>query len=181
MRHKNSGRKLGRDSAHRKALFRNLAIALLTHGRITTTLAKAKEIRGVVEPLIRRARQDDLHARREVYRVLGDHRLVKRLFVEIGPLFKDSEQGGYTRVVSLAMPRKGDNAPMAVVELLKGKHYEESKGAEAKPEAQKETAGKKPAAAKSQAKPKLKVVKSGAKSSQVMNAKPKSTPRKMEG
>jgi len=180
MRHKNSGRKLGRDSAHRKALFRNLAIALLTHGRITTTLAKAKEIRGVVEPLIRRARQDDLHARREVYRVLGDHQLVKRLFVEIGPLFKDLEHGGYTRVVSLAMPRKGDNAPMAVVELLKGKHYEESKAAEAKPEAQKEE-DKKPAAAKNQTKPKPKAVKSGAKSSQVMNSKPKSTPRKMEG
>jgi large subunit ribosomal protein L17 len=166
-------------------MFRNLAIALLTHGRITTTLAKAKEIRGVVEPLIRRSQQDDLHSRREVYRILGDHQLVKRLFVEIGPLFKDMHKGGYTRVVSLALPRKGDNAPLAVVELLRGAHYDAPQGApktetnKDENAAQDKGGGKTAAKIKAPAKPKA--VKGSAKGSQVMNAKPKSTPRKMEG
>ncbi len=121
MRHKNSGRKLGRNTAHRKALFRNMATAVLTYGRITTTETKAKEIRGVVDPLIALAQQDTLHARREAYRMLGNHKLVKRLFDEIAPEFKGVE-GGFTRVVKLAMPRKGDCAPMAIIELTKGKH-----------------------------------------------------------
>ncbi len=121
MRHKNSGRKLGRNITHRKALFRNMAIAVLTYGRITTTEAKAKEIRGVVEPLITLAQNDTLHARREAYRILGNHKLVQKLFNEIGPEFRGID-GGYTRVVKLAMPRKGDNAPMAIMELTRGKH-----------------------------------------------------------
>lgn len=117
MRHNKSGRKLGRNPSHRKALFKNMAKAVLIHGRITTTEAKAKTLRGVVEPLITLALKNDLHARREAYRVLGEHKLVKRLFDDIGPLFAGG--GGYTRVVKLVVPRKGDAAPMAILELTK--------------------------------------------------------------
>ena len=118
MWHRNSGRKLSRTPAHRKALFRNMAKALLTYGRITTTEAKAKEIRGVVEPLITLGLKNDLHARREAYRVLGCHKLVKRLFDEIAPAYAGIP-GGFTRVLKLSTPRKGDNAPMAIIELTK--------------------------------------------------------------
>ncbi|QTO41136.1 50S ribosomal protein L17 [Desulfovibrio desulfuricans] len=116
MRHSNSGRKLSRTPAHRKALLQNLAKALLIHGKIRTTEIKAKELRRVVEPLITLAKRNDLHARRQAYRVLNDHALVKRLFDEIGPVFA-GVPGGYTRILKLAMPRKGDNAPMAIIEL----------------------------------------------------------------
>lgn len=116
MRHSNSGRKLSRTPSHRKALLQNLSRALLTHGRIRTTEIKAKELRRVVEPLITLAKRNDLHSRRLAYRVLNDHALVKRLFDEIGPNYQ-SVQGGYTRIMKLAMPRKGDNAPMAIIEL----------------------------------------------------------------
>jgi large subunit ribosomal protein L17 len=118
MRHKKSGRKLGRNPSHRKALLRNLAKALLIHGRITTTLAKAKDLRGVVEPLVTLALKNDLHARREAYRFLGEHKLVARLFGEIGPSFANGG-GGYTRVVKLAVPRRGDAAPLAVIEFIR--------------------------------------------------------------
>ena len=118
MRHSNSGKKLSRTPAHRKALLHNLAKALLIHGRIRTTEVKAKELRGVVEPLISLAKRNDLHARRLAYRVLCDYALVKRLFDEIGPQFA-GVPGGYTRVMKLAMPRKGDNAPMAIIELTR--------------------------------------------------------------
>ncbi len=118
MRHSNSGKKLSRNPAHRKALFRNMAKALLTHGKIRTTEIKAKELRRVVEPLITLALRNDLHARRQAYRVLGSHQLVKRLFDEIGPVFA-GVAGGYTRVLKLDKPRRGDNAPMAIIELTR--------------------------------------------------------------
>lgn len=118
MRHSNSGKKLGRTPSHRKALFRNLAKALLTHGKIRTTEIKAKELRRVVEPLITLALRNDLHARRQAYSVLGDHQLVKRLFDEIGPAFIGIP-GGYTRVIKLGLPRRGDCAPMAIIELTR--------------------------------------------------------------
>ena len=117
MRHKKSGRKLGRNPSHRKALLRNMAKALLINSRITTTEAKAKTLRGVVEPLITLALRNDLHARRQAYNVLGEHQLVSRLFDVIGPLYKQGG-GGYTRVVKLAVPRKGDAAPLAIIELV---------------------------------------------------------------
>lgn len=116
MRHSNSGRKFSRTPAHRKAMLHNLAKALLIHGKIRTTEIKAKELRRVVEPLITLAKRNDLHARRQAYRVLNDHALVKRLFDEIGPVFA-GVPGGYTRILKMAMPRKGDNAPMAIIEL----------------------------------------------------------------
>jgi large subunit ribosomal protein L17 len=118
MRHNNAGKKFSRTPTHRKALLRNLAKALLNHGRIRTTETKAKALRCVVEPLITLALRNDLHARRQAYRVLGNHSLVKRLFDEIGPLFAGIP-GGYTRVVKLALPRRGDSAPLAFIELTR--------------------------------------------------------------
>ena len=118
MRHSNSGKKLSRNPSHRKALLRNMSKALLTHGRIRTTEVKAKELRGVVESLITLARRNDLAARRQAFRDLGDHQLVQKLFDEIVPRFA-GVPGGYTRVIKLALPRKGDCAPMAIIELTK--------------------------------------------------------------
>ena len=118
MRHSNSGKKLSRNPSHRKALLRNMAKALLTYGRIRTTEVKAKELRGVVESLITLARRNDLAARRLAYSDLGNHQLVKKLFDEIAPRFAGIP-GGYTRVIKLAMPRPGDCAPMAIIELTK--------------------------------------------------------------
>lgn len=116
MRHNNSGRKFSRTPSHRKAMLQNLAKALIAHGRIRTTEMKAKDLRRVVEPLITLAKRNDLHARRLAYRVLNDHALVKHLFDEVGPIFAEVP-GGYTRILKLAMPRKGDNAPMAIIEF----------------------------------------------------------------
>lgn len=118
MRHNKSGKKLNRTSSHRKALFKNMAIALLNHGRIKTTETKAKVLRGIVEPLITLGLKNTLHARRQAYQVLGSHQLVKRLFDEIAPSF-NGIHGGYTRIVKLALPRKGDCAPMAIIELTR--------------------------------------------------------------
>ena len=118
MGHSNSGKKLSRNPSHRKALLRNMSKALLTHGRIRTTEIKAKELRGVVESLITLARRNDVAARRLAYRELGSHQLVQKLFDEIAPRFAGIP-GGYTRVVKLAMPRRGDCAPMAIIELTK--------------------------------------------------------------
>jgi large subunit ribosomal protein L17 len=95
-----------------------MARALITHTRITTTEAKAKTLRAVVEPLITLALKNDLHARRQAYRVLGEHKLVQRLFDEIGPLYKEGG-GGYTRIVKYPLPRKGDAAPLAFIEFTK--------------------------------------------------------------
>lgn len=119
MRHRKQGRKLGRTWEHRKALFINMAKALLINGRIKTTVAKAKELRGVADGLITLAIKNDLHARRQAFRILGDHQLVKKLFDEIGPRFADSPTGGYTRVVKLATPRPGDAAPLAYIEFTR--------------------------------------------------------------
>ena len=131
MRHNNAGKKFSRTPSHRKALLCNLAKALLSHGKIRTTEIKAKELRGIVEPLITLALRNDLHARRQAYRVLGSHSLVKRLFDEIGPAFV-GVPGGYTRVVKLARPRRGDNAPLALIELTR-KPGENAPAKEAKP------------------------------------------------
>lgn len=118
MRHSNSGRKFSRSPAHRKAMLNNLAKSLIQHGRICTTELKAKDLRGVVEPMITLAKRNDLHARRLVYKDLNDHALVKHLFDNIGPAFA-GVPGGYTRVLKLAQRRKGDNAPMAIIEFTR--------------------------------------------------------------
>ncbi|WP_300158074.1 50S ribosomal protein L17 [Solidesulfovibrio sp.] len=116
MRHKKSGRKFGRNASHRKAMLRNMARSLFIHERIRTTEHKAKELRGVVEHLVTLAQTDSVHARRLVYKVLENHQLVARLFDEIAPRFK-GQPGGYTRVVKMSVPRAGDCAAMAVIEL----------------------------------------------------------------
>lgn len=132
-------------------MLHNLAKALLIHGTIRTTEIKAKELRRVVEPLITLAKRNDLHARRQAYRVLNDHALVKRLFDEIGPVFA-GVPGGYTRILKMAMPRKGDNAPMAIIELTRSSDaaaVEAPKAAKAAPAKE-----AKPAAEEAPAKPK---------------------------
>lgn len=116
MRHRKSGRRLGRDSAHRKAMFRNMAVSLLEHGRIRTTLAKAKELRRVVEPLITLAGEDSVHRRRLALARTGSKTILDTLFKEVGPRNRE-RPGGYVRILHLE-PRKGDNAPMALVELV---------------------------------------------------------------
>lgn len=118
MRHKKGGVKLGRTSSHRKAMFRNMARSLLTYGHIKTTEAKAKELRKVADGLVTLGLRGDLHARRLAYKVLENHQLVKKLFDEIAPRFVGAG-GGYTRVFKLSMPRVGDCAPMAVIELTR--------------------------------------------------------------
>jgi large subunit ribosomal protein L17 len=116
MRHKKSGRKLGRNSAHRKAMYRNMAASLLRHETITTTLPKAKELRRVVEPLITMAKQDGVSRRRLAFARLRDDIAVGKLFSELGPRFKD-RPGGYLRILKTGY-RAGDAAPMALVQLL---------------------------------------------------------------
>jgi large subunit ribosomal protein L17 len=133
MRHKKSGRKFNRTPAHRKAMFRNMARALITHGRIRTTEAKAKELRGVVEKLVTIALRDDLHARRQVYQTLGSHGLVKKLFEEIAPVFH-GVPGGYTRTLKLGLPRPGDAAPLALIEFTRSAQTAATPAADASPE-----------------------------------------------
>jgi large subunit ribosomal protein L17 len=110
------GRRLGGSSAHQRHILANLATALFEHGRITTTEAKARRLRPYAERLITFAKRGDLHARREVLTVVTDKGVVHTLFSEIGPRFATRE-GGYTRITKIG-PRKGDNAPLAVIELV---------------------------------------------------------------
>ena len=115
MRHRKSGRRLGRNSSHRKAMFRNMATSMLLHETIRTTVAKAKELRRVVEPLITLAKEDSVANRRLAFSRLRDKEVVGKLFKELGPRFKE-RPGGYLRILKTA-PRPGDNAPMAIVML----------------------------------------------------------------
>ncbi|MFV1972381.1 MAG: 50S ribosomal protein L17 [Thiohalobacterales bacterium] len=116
MRHRKSGRPLGRNSSHRKAMFQNMTVSLLQHEVIKTTLAKAKELRRVAEPLITMARNDSVHKRRLAFARLRDRATVTKLFNELGPRYKD-RPGGYLRILKTGF-RAGDNAPMAYVELV---------------------------------------------------------------
>ena len=116
MRHQRKGKKLGRDSAHRKALYSNLAGALITHGRIETTEAKAKELRPFVEKIISKAKTGTLHSRRLAGRHIQKRAAADKLFQELGPRFA-KRPGGYTRILKTAH-RKGDGAEMARIELV---------------------------------------------------------------
>ena len=116
MRHRKAGRHLGRDSAHRKALYRNLVTDLLRYERITTTDAKAREIRPIAEKMITLGRRGDLHARRQALRYIYDRYVVEKLFDDIAPRMAD-RPGGYLRITRLE-PRKGDGASMAVIETV---------------------------------------------------------------
>ena len=116
MRHRKSGRKLGRNSSHRKAMYRNLAASLVHHETIKTTVPKAKELRRVVEPLITLAKEDGVSRRRLAFDRLRDEAAVGKLFNELGPRFKE-RPGGYLRILKMGF-RPGDSAPMALVQLL---------------------------------------------------------------
>ena len=116
MRHLKQGRKLGRTTAHRKALLRNLATALLEHERIITTEPKAKELRRVADKLVTLGKRGNLHARRQALQVVQSNAVVQKLFNEIAPRFAE-RQGGYTRILRLGY-RPGDAAAMAVIELV---------------------------------------------------------------
>ncbi len=116
MRHQKAGRKLGRDAAHRKALYANLTCALIEHGRIRTTEAKAKEVRPIAEQMITLGKRGDVHAHRQAVAFLRSKPAAHRLFAEVAPRFAD-RPGGYTRVVKIGQ-RQGDGAPMAYLELV---------------------------------------------------------------
>ncbi len=132
------GARLGGSPAHERLLLANLATSLFEHGRITTTEAKAKRLRPFAERLISKAKRGDLHNRREVLKTIRNKDVLHKLFAEIGPFFADRE-GGYTRITK-TMPRKGDNAKMAVIALVS------EKTATSEAEAARRSAGNKPAA-----------------------------------
>ena len=125
MRHGKSGRKLGRTSAHRKAMFRNMVTSLFEHERIVTTEKKAKELRPIAEKMITLAKRGDLHARRQALSYMQSKGVVAKLFDEIQGQFSD-RQGGYTRIIKTGN-RLGDAAPMAIIELV---GYQEDLGEE---------------------------------------------------
>ncbi|MBC8416548.1 MAG: 50S ribosomal protein L17 [Candidatus Cloacimonetes bacterium] len=116
MRHKVRGRKFGRERDHRRLLMRNLVSSLVEHGRINTTQTKAKELRGLAERLITYGKKDTIHYRRLAYKVLQNRDLVKKVFDELAPRYLSTE-GGYTRVLKNGY-RKGDSAPMAIIEFV---------------------------------------------------------------
>jgi large subunit ribosomal protein L17 len=185
MRHGNSGRNFGRTSSHRKMMGRMLATALFTHGRIRTTVPKAKELAGQAADLITLAKRGDLHARRQAEAVLLNESVTKRLFDTVAGWYKD-RQGGYTRILLLEN-RPGDNAPMAYIELVdrkplgpikvvvhnkkkfKNKGVKKDKSA-AKPAAAPKAA-KAPAAAKKAAAPKPAAAKKAAPAKKVVKKK----------
>ncbi len=116
MRHQNAGRHLGRTSSHRKAMFKNMTVSLIHHEIIRTTLPKAKELRREAEPLITLAKRDSVANRRLAFNRLRDRDAVTKLFTQLGPRF-EKRPGGYLRVLKCGF-RPGDNAPMAIVELM---------------------------------------------------------------
>jgi len=116
VRHHRAGKKLGRDASHRKALYANLAGALIEHGRIKTTVAKAKAVRPIAEQMITLGRRGDLHARRQAMAYLRSQEVVHKLFAEVAPRF-EGRPGGYSRIVKVG-PRPGDAAEMAYLELV---------------------------------------------------------------
>jgi len=146
MRHRKAGTKLGRVTAHRWALFRNLLTALFRHEQVTTTIAKAKALRPLADRMVTLAKREDLHARRQVLRLIVDAAVVRRLFDTIAARYAD-RRGGYTRIVRVGR-RPGDGAPMAILELVdrpeapKKEKGKGKKGAKARPkEAEKAAAG----------------------------------------
>jgi len=116
MRHRQSGRQLNRNSSHRKAMYRNMAVSLMRHEMIRTTVPKAKELRRVAEPLITMAKNDSVARRRTAFNRLRDRDIVTKLFTELGPRYK-ARPGGYLRILKCGF-RSGDNAPMAIIELV---------------------------------------------------------------
>ena len=116
MRHRKSGKSLGRSASHRKSMFKSMVSSLITHERIQTTHTKAKELRPIIEKVISLGKKNDLHARRLAARVVRDKDALAKLFDELAPRYEE-RNGGYTRIIKLA-PRKGDNAPVSLIELV---------------------------------------------------------------
>ncbi|OGB96610.1 MAG: 50S ribosomal protein L17 [candidate division NC10 bacterium RIFCSPLOWO2_12_FULL_66_18] len=129
MRHRRAGRKLGRTTAHREMMMRNLVTSLFLYEKIITTAAKAKELRGVAEKMVTLAKREDLHARRQAAEVLKDDKALKKLFDTIGARYRD-RNGGYTRITKLDY-RMGDGAPLAAIELVGAEPAPEAKGEKA--------------------------------------------------
>jgi large subunit ribosomal protein L17 len=117
MRHNIAGRRLSRDTGHRKALYRNLVTALIKNEKIVTTEAKAKEVRSLAEKMITLGKKSGLHSYRQTLAVITDKQVTEKIFAELGPRYKE-RAGGYTRIIKLE-PRLGDNAPMVQLELVK--------------------------------------------------------------
>ena len=128
MRHRRAGRRLGRTSSHRKAMMRNLVTSLLDHEKITTTDAKAKELRSVADKMITLGKRGTLHARRQALSFIRDNRVTKKVFEELSPRYSE-RMGGYTRVVKVGT-REGDNAPLSIIEMMPAD--EKKKGAKKK-------------------------------------------------
>lgn len=122
MRHKNAGRRLGRDTAHRQAMLRNMVTSLFEHERIVTTAPKAKELRKLADRMMTLAKRGDLHARRQALSVIRDRRVVAKLFDQLKEDYMD-RNGGYTRIIRTGV-RSGDAAPMAIIELVNYKEAE---------------------------------------------------------
>jgi large subunit ribosomal protein L17 len=116
MRHRKAGRRLGRTSSHRKAMMRNLVTSLLDHEKITTTDAKAKELRGVADRMITLGKRGTLHARRQALSFIRDDRVTRKVFEELSSRYSE-RMGGYTRIIKVG-PREGDNALLSVIELM---------------------------------------------------------------
>ena len=129
MRHRRAGRKLGRTTAHREMMMRNLVTSLFLYEKIITTAAKAKELRSVAEKMVTLAKREDLHARRQAAEVLNDDKALKKLFDVLGARYRD-RNGGYTRITKLDY-RMGDGAPLAAIELLGAEPAPEAKGEKA--------------------------------------------------
>jgi large subunit ribosomal protein L17 len=140
MRHYKKGRKLGTDASHTKAIKKNLAVAVFTNDRIKTTVTRAKEVRGYVERIVTWAKKGDLHSRRLAIAALGDKELVREVFEKAEQGMWADRNGGYTRIMKLG-PRKGDNAPMAILELVEEAVSSKSKQ-EDKPKKAKKTVKK---------------------------------------
>lgn len=162
MRHQLTGRQLSRNSSHRHAMLRNMSVSLLRHETIKTTLPKAKELRRVVEPLITLAKIDGDANRRLAFARLRDADVVAKLFEDLGPRFK-ARPGGYTRILRM-LPRAGDNAPMALMQLVDGPATA--------------AAGEEPAAAKKKASRKKKAASSEGEGAAEAEAAPKKTRKK---
>jgi len=183
MRHRVAGRKLSRHSQHRSLMFRNMLVSLIEHERLKTTLAKAKELRKVAEKIVTLGKKDSLHARRLAFAILRNEDIVKKLFTEIVPRFKD-RQGGYTRIYKLGW-RAGDAAPLSLIEWVTLSAEEEKKKspvAKAKEVLKKVSPKKKGAAEKTEAKKtekKTKTVKG--KKEEKETKKPTKTEKAKEG
>ena len=125
MRHQKAGRKLGRTSSHRKAMFRNMLTSLFEHEKIETTDAKAKELRKIAEKIVTLGEKGDLHSRRQVLRVISAKKIAKNLFDQIAPRYQ-SRNGGYTRIFKVGR-RHGDNAPLSLIELIPEENVQKPK------------------------------------------------------